>query len=101
MSGSIQWDEKRLEKLKKLWEMGLPISQIGEKLGVSRNAIAGKVHRMGLPKRQSPIAGGAKSSGTSARKTKTTPMLSREDLPLKISSSQYHMVTQQMQLADW
>jgi GcrA cell cycle regulator len=85
MSGSIQWDEKRLEKLKKLWEMGLPISQIGEKLGVSRNAIAGKVHRMGLPKRQSPIAGGGKSGGSSSRKAKTTPMLSRADLPLKLA----------------
>jgi GcrA cell cycle regulator len=86
MSASVQWDDKRLEKLKKLWEMGLPISQIGEKLGVSRNAIAGKVHRMGLPKRQSPIAGGNKSGASPARrKPEATPILNRSDLPLKLA----------------
>ncbi|MDC0493898.1 global cell cycle regulator GcrA-like protein, partial [Alphaproteobacteria bacterium] len=48
------WTDERLEKLKELWTQGLSISQIGEALGVSRNAIAGKAHRMGLPKRPSP-----------------------------------------------
>ena len=50
------WNDERLENLKKLWAEGLSISQIGEALGVSRNAIAGKAHRMGLPKRPSPIS---------------------------------------------
>ena len=50
------WTDERLEKLKELWMQGLSISQIGEALGVSRNAIAGKAHRMGLPKRPSPIS---------------------------------------------
>ena len=49
------WTDERLAELKKLWAEGLSISQIGEALGVSRNAIAGKAHRMGLPKRPSPI----------------------------------------------
>ena len=49
------WTDDRLEKLRKFWADGLSISQIGEALGVSRNAVAGKVHRMELPKRPSPI----------------------------------------------
>jgi len=49
------WNDERLEKLKKFWEQGLSITQIGIRLGVTRNAVVGKVHRMGLPKRQSPI----------------------------------------------
>ena len=50
------WTDERLAQLRKLWDDGLSISQIGDALGVSRNAIAGKVHRMGLPKRPSPIS---------------------------------------------
>ena len=49
------WTEERLIRLKELWDQKLSISKIGEKLGVSRNAVAGKAHRLGLEKRQSPI----------------------------------------------
>ena len=49
------WTESRLAKLRELWDEKLSISKIGEALGVSRNAIAGKAHRLGLEKRQSPI----------------------------------------------
>ncbi len=45
-------DESRVELLKKLWADGLPASQIAAKLGeVTRNAVIGKVHRLGLPGR--------------------------------------------------
>ena len=50
MENNSVWDEKQLDKLKKLWDEGLPITKIGLELGVSRNAIAGKAHRLGLPK---------------------------------------------------
>ena len=40
------WTEERLEKLRTLWDTGLSISSIGEELGVTRNAIAGKAHTM-------------------------------------------------------
>ena len=49
MAETPVWTEERLEKLKELWNKGLSISQIGEELDVSRNAIAGKVYRLGLP----------------------------------------------------
>lgn len=52
--GSV-WTEDRLQALKRLWGEGLSITQIGLAIGVTRNAVVGKVHRMGLPKRQSPI----------------------------------------------
>ena len=56
MAEETSWTDERLEKLRKLWDKGLSISQIGEELGVTRNAVAGKAHRLKLPKRQSPIA---------------------------------------------
>ena len=49
------WTPERLAKLKELWKSGLSISKIGLELGVSRNAVAGKAHRLGLSKRQPPI----------------------------------------------
>ena len=51
MENNSVWDKKNLERLKKLWDEGLPITKIGLELGVSRNSIAGKAHRLGLPKR--------------------------------------------------
>lgn len=46
---SVSWDEARIEQLKKLWSEGLSASQIaGELGGVTRNAVIGKVHRLGL-----------------------------------------------------
>ena len=49
------WTDDRLAKLRELWDKKLSITKIGEELGVSRNAVAGKAHRLGLEKRQSPI----------------------------------------------
>ena len=76
------WTDERLEELKKLWAQGLSISQIGEALGVSRNAIAGKAHRMGLPKRPSPI------SKPKAEKPKVEPVIEEQDLPLRLELRQ-------------
>ena len=84
MAEPKQWTEDRLEKLKKLWKEGLSISQIGRELGVSRNAIAGKVHRMGLSKRQSPIAPKAASNKDTPKKPKIE-VAEPENLPLKLA----------------
>ncbi len=75
------WTEERLAQLRKLWDEGLSISQIGDALGVSRNAIAGKAHRMGLPKRPSPISKAAKETKKPA---KPMPAAEPENLPLRL-----------------
>src|SRR5579864_9459577 len=49
------WTEERVELLKKLWLDGLSASQIAKQLtGVTRNAVIGKVHRLGLSGRAAP-----------------------------------------------
>src|SRR5947209_17519794 len=46
------WTDERVERLKKLWADGLSASQIaGELGGITRNAVIGKVHRLGLSRR--------------------------------------------------
>ena len=76
MSEILKWTDERLAQLKDLWNQGLSISQIGEKMGVSRNAIAGKVHRMQLPKRSSPISKSSKPAEV---------VVETEELPLRRS----------------
>jgi GcrA cell cycle regulator len=51
------WTDERVELLKKLWQDGLSASQIAKQLGgVTRNAVIGKVHRLGLSGRATPAA---------------------------------------------
>ncbi|MCI4660733.1 MAG: GcrA cell cycle regulator [Neomegalonema sp.] len=48
----MSWTNERVEKLKELWAEGKTASQIAKELGnVSRNAVIGKVHRLGLSNR--------------------------------------------------
>ncbi len=49
------WTDDRISKLKKLWSEGLTTGEIGKRLGVSKNAVVGKAHRLGLKSRPSPI----------------------------------------------
>ncbi|MFC6198933.1 GcrA family cell cycle regulator [Ponticaulis profundi] len=51
----MSWTEERVEALKKLWTEGHSASQIANQLGgVTRNAVIGKVHRLGLSGRATP-----------------------------------------------
>ena len=51
----MSWTDERVETLRKLWGEGLSASQIATELGgVSRNAVIGKVHRLGLEARNKP-----------------------------------------------
>lgn len=52
----MAWTDERIDQLKTMWEKGMTASQIAETLGgVSRNAVIGKAHRLGLQSRPSPV----------------------------------------------
>ena len=47
----MEWTEKATETLRRLWLKGIPAREIGHRLGgISRNAVIGKAHRLGLSK---------------------------------------------------
>jgi GcrA cell cycle regulator len=49
------WDEETIRLLRDLWTQGHSTAEIGRRLGVSKNAIVGKAHRLDLDARPSPI----------------------------------------------
>ncbi|WP_416909175.1 MAG: GcrA family cell cycle regulator [Polymorphobacter sp.] len=77
----MAWTEERIAILKAGWEGGMTASQIAEQLGegVTRNAVIGKAHRLGLESRPSPVKGGeeaapaAKSPAPAAKEAAAKP----------------------------
>lgn len=49
------WTPERIALLGTLWREGMTIRTIGRTLGITHNAVVGKVHRLGLPNRVSPF----------------------------------------------
>jgi GcrA cell cycle regulator len=69
------WTEERVEQLKQLWTEGLSASQIARQLGgVTRNAVIGKVHRLGLAGRATPARAERPRLPTVRRLARPRPM---------------------------
>jgi len=51
----MEWAEETIVRLRELWDEGHSTAQIALRLGVSKNAVVGKAHRLDLPARPSPI----------------------------------------------
>ena len=51
----MEWTEETIERLRNLWAEGLSTAEIGRRMGISKNAVVGKAHRLNLPPRPSPI----------------------------------------------
>lgn len=51
----MEWNEETIARLRGLWSEGLSTAEIGRRMGISKNAVVGKAHRLNLPPRPSPI----------------------------------------------
>jgi GcrA cell cycle regulator len=71
----MSWTDERIDRLKTMWSGGATASQIADELGgVSRNAVIGKAHRLGLDARPSPVkAGEEKEKKAPAPSPKAAP----------------------------
>lgn len=75
----MSWTDERVELLKKMWGEGQSASQIAKELGgVTRNAVIGKVHRLGLSNR---AGAGASAKAGGAAKAKAAPKPKAEAKP--------------------
>ena len=60
----MSWTDARIEQLRTGWEKGLTATEIAKELGegISRNAVIGKAHRLGLKARPSPVKGSGEAA---------------------------------------
>jgi GcrA cell cycle regulator len=66
----MAWTAEKIKQLKKLWLKGKSTIEIGKELGISKNAVVGKVHRLELAARPSPIKRSQKQTPAKPRVTK-------------------------------
>jgi GcrA cell cycle regulator len=76
----MEWTEESIQRLRALWAEGLSTAEIGRRLGVSKNAVVGKAHRLDLTARPSPIRWD--SAGTAPRRReRRSPAVPRAEGP--------------------
>jgi GcrA cell cycle regulator len=51
----MDWTQEAIERLRAFWAEGLSTAEIGRRMGISKNAVVGKAHRLNLSSRPSPI----------------------------------------------
>jgi GcrA cell cycle regulator len=84
MSHSLNWSDDRIATLSRLWRDGLSASQIAKSLGgVTRNAVIGKIHRLGLSGRGTSSIRSRKPrlAAPQPRASARAPALARPSLP--------------------
>ncbi len=64
----MEWTPARISTLIALWDEGITTTEIGRRLGITKNAVVGKVHRLGLAKRR--------TSGQSGKVAETPKVIS-------------------------
>ncbi len=78
----MSWTDERIATLKKMWEGGATASQIADELGgVSRNAVIGKAHRLGLKSRPSPVKASEPKTDASKAKPEARPAAKKAAAP--------------------
>jgi len=88
MSASSTWTDERVETLIRLWRDGLSASAIARRLGgVTRNAVIGKVHRLGLGGRSTPAQPGGPRAQTAKPKPRPEPRIAPPRRALVVATS--------------
>lgn len=80
----MEWNEEIVARLRELWTQGLSTAEIGRHLNVTKNAVVGKAHRLGLEGRPSPIRRAAVKKDKVAPAAKAEPKAAPVEKPIKV-----------------
>lgn len=82
----MAWTEQMVEDLRTMWKQGMTTAEIGKKLNVTKNSIVGKVHRLGLSGRPSPIKKKDEDAAESKAETSAAVQPAAESKPAASSA---------------
>ena len=67
-NSEFEWTDDTIRELRQLWSEGHSTAEIGRRMGVTKNAVVGKAHRLDLPARPSPIRTGGVATSILVRR---------------------------------
>ena len=80
-NSGFEWTDDAIRELRRLWSEGYSTAEIGRRMGISKNAVVGKAHRLDLPARPSPIRTGKSPRPPRAPRRPPVPKLA-DTMPL-------------------
>ena len=84
----MSWTDERIATLTKMWEGGATASEIATELGgVSRNAVIGKAHRLGLKARPSPVKANEKKKAAKKPEAAPKPAAAKVKAPAPVKKA--------------
>jgi GcrA cell cycle regulator len=79
MSDEYTWPQQAVDRLRTLWAEGVSAAEIGRRMGLSKHSVLGKIHRLNLASRPSPI--NRTPAPDKPRKPRTPPRAGLHTLP--------------------
>jgi GcrA cell cycle regulator len=80
-NSEFEWTDDAIRELRRLWSEGHSTAEIGRLMGISKNAVVGKSHRLDLPARPSPIRTGGSQRPPRTPRRQPVPRLA-DTMPL-------------------
>ena len=100
MNSEFEWTDDTIRELRRLWSEGHSTAEIGRRMGISKNAVVGKAHRLDLPARPSPIRTGGSPRLPRAPRRQPVPRLA-DTMPLSSLARGRHPRSQSNSLFRW
>ncbi len=79
----MDWNTDQIAQLQALWAAGHSTAEIGRRMGISKNAVVGKAHRLRLPARPSPIRKADPAAPQRAARPMSAPLPRPASVPIR------------------